>query len=282
MRNTLRWLLPCLVIGCDAPDDEDVLADMEPIADQFLDSTDARFSNLTTLRPSEPLQPPPAAELDLTAAPHEANGPVETWADYSMMGQRRAAQIWAGNVLAAQYAWAPVTANESHIYWGDANNWPPEYHERLIREGDWVMLDGWWGNGTYYILRVTQEELCDGTCSNCTTLATSGRQHYVKWTVPETAYCLRARGTVTEEFSGKVLQFGHTQAYWPPAPCSNAYYSGQRCIRQWESWWDDNPKPYQRRVDRDQYLAKGIGQGFTVDQYFPSPWHAELRYYWNY
>lgn len=206
----------------------------------------------------------------------------ETWQEYSMMGQRRAAQLWSGGVAASQYAWAPQNANESHVYWGDPNAWPPTYHERFIVSGDWILLDGWWGNGTYYTLRVTDERLCDITCNQCTTIATSGPQHYVKRQIPAGAYCLKADGVITEQSSGKTLRFGHTQAYWPPATCSNAYYSGQRCIRQWESWWDDNGTPYQRKLDRDQYLAKGMGNGFIVQTYFPSSWRADMRYYWNY
>lgn len=207
----------------------------------------------------------------------------ETWAEYSMMGQRRAAQLWSGGKPASQFAWAPQSAAESHVYWGEPNTWPPTYHERFIVSGDWILLDGWWGNGTYYTVRVTHERLCDITCTRCTTIATSGPQHYVRRQIPTNAYCLKADGDITEMSSGKKLRFGHTQAYWPPAPCSNAYISRQRCIRQWESWWDDNNgTPYQRKLDRDQYLAKGLGNGFLVQTYFPSSWRADMRYFWDY
>ena len=207
---------------------------------------------------------------------------AETWGEYFMMGKRRAGQIWSEGQAVSQYAWNPINGNESHIYWGDPNKWPPEYRERFIIEGDWVMLDGWWDNGTYYLLRVTQEKLCDISCENCEVIATIGRQHYTKRVIPEVPYCLRAVGTITEEFSGNQIIFGHTQAYWPAAPCQNRYYRNEVCIRQWESWWDDNGTPYQRKVDRDQYLARGIGPGFALYQYFPIVWQADLRYFWGY
>ncbi|TXH77275.1 MAG: hypothetical protein E6Q88_02100 [Lysobacteraceae bacterium] len=206
----------------------------------------------------------------------------ETWAEYSMMGQRRAAQIWSGGAAVSQFAWAPQSATESHVYWGDPQAWPPTYHERFIVSGDWVLLDGWWGNGTYYTLRVTNERYCDISCNQCATIATSGPQHYVRRQIPTAAYCLKADGVITELSSGKRLRFGHTQVYWPPASCSNAYISGQRCIRQWESWWDDNGTSYQRKIDRDQYLAKGLGNGFIIQTYYPAPWRADMRYFWNY
>jgi hypothetical protein len=207
---------------------------------------------------------------------------VETWADYSMMNTRRAAQIWAEGVAISQYAWAPQLSGESHIYWGDPFQWPPQYHERFIDDGEWIMLDGWWGNGTYYKVRITEEKICDSTCTNCIIIASSGPQHYTKRNVSSSTYCLKAEGSVTEQSSGNMFHFGHTQVYWAPTICSNAYISNQRCIRQWESWWDDNGTTYQRKVDRDGYLAKGIGPGFKIYQYFPTPWQADLRYYWDY
>lgn len=208
---------------------------------------------------------------------------VETWAEYSMNQTRRAGQIWADGAPVSQFVWAPQGDTESHIYWGDPIKWPHQYHESFIQGDEWIMLDGWWDNGTYYSLRVIEETLCEATCnSTCTTIATSGPQHYTKRKIQTAAYCLKASGTITEQSTGKIIKFGHTQVYWPPTTCGNAYMSNHQCIRQWESWWDDNRTSYQRKLDRDVYLAKGIGPGFSIYQYFPSPWHAELRYYWDY
>lgn len=203
---------------------------------------------------------------------------TETWADYSMMWKRRTGQIWASGKIASQFQWVPRSATEADVYHGDPDKWPPEYRERFVRDGEWVMLQGWWGNGTYYAVNVSKEELCDQDCGSCTTVATSGPQHYAKWAIPGQPYCLRAEGVVTEQSSGKTLRFGHTQWYGAPAPCANSYFSGQRCISQREVWWDDNSTPYQKKLDRKQQLAKGLGPGFTIDQVFPAPWKAELRH----
>lgn len=225
----------------------------------------------------------PGVALDSSELPAPAEASAartsETWADYSMMGKRRTGQIWASGKVASQFQWVPRSATEADVYYGDPENWPPEYRERFVRDGDWVMLHGWWGNGTYYEVSVGKEELCDRDCESCTTIATSGPQHYAKWSIPAQPYCLRAEGVITEQSSGKTLRFGHTQWYGAPAPCANSYFSGQRCISQREVWWDDNATPYQRKLDRRQQLAKNLGPGFTIDQVFPASWKAELRHY---
>jgi hypothetical protein len=217
---------------------------------------------------------PPAA-----AAGTREDRLTETWASYSMMGKRGAGRIWSDGRVVSQFEWRPRGKDEWEIRWGDPANWPAGNGERFIRAGDWVMLDGWWGNGTYYSLRVTKDELCDERCGHCTTIATNGPQHYAKWRIHPTAYCLRANGTITEESSGKVLRFEHVQVYSPPAPCNNTYHTGRRCIRQWESWSDDRLTPFGKKLEREQLLAKGLGEGFTIRQWFPTPWQAELRDY---
>ena len=219
----------------------------------------------------------------LSVAPPEDSGGVygkaETWADYSMMRKPWTGQLWANGKVVSQYQWVPVDNNESHVYWGLPDKWPPDYRERFIRNGAWVMLDGWWGNGTYYSLRVTNETLCDAKCSNCTTIAQSGPQHYTRWIVPVKGYCMRADGVLTEQSSGKQLLFRHDQKYSPPAPCSNSTLVDQVCIEHWESWSDNRDSPLKQKLERVTYFAKGLGGGFKVIQSFPTPWQAEFRKY---
>lgn len=221
----------------------------------------------------------------LVAAPGSSAATTETYGQYSRMFARSAGQFWSGGQAAGQWAWKPVSSTESHVSWGDPANWPPEYRERFIRSGSWVLLDGWWDNGTYYTLRVTSEKIGDANCENLKTFASSGRQHYVKWTLPTYKYCLIAKGTITEKSSGKVIDFKHLQKWSPPASCSNAYYSGKRCITQYEVWWDNNGAPGQplaHRLTRSVKLARWIGMSFTVRQSYPSTWKADLRRHWTY
>jgi hypothetical protein len=224
-----------------------------------------------------------AVVLGGTAIPAQAAG--QTYGDFSRIFARSAGQYWADNQVAGQWTWNPQSATESRISWGDPAAWPPDYAETFLRSGDWVLLDGWSGNGTYYTVRVTKEQIGDASCNGLTTVPSDGgRQHYARWTVPGQAYCLKAWGKITERSSGKVVDFGHTQIWSPPAACGNRYFSGQTCVKQWESWWDNNGAPgtpIVRRLERDQYLAKGIGMAFRIQQYYPSPWLADLRYHWT-
>jgi hypothetical protein len=208
----------------------------------------------------------------------------ENYGQYSQMGARSAGQYWADGRAGGQWTWKPLSGTTSEASWGDPASWPPDYAEKFVHTNGWLMLDGWRSNGTYYRVRVTKEQIGDAKCGNLSTFATSGQQHYVKWDIPSQAYCLKAWGTITEESSGKVIQFGHTQIWSPPAPCSNQYISGQTCIKQWESWWDnkeDRSGPITRKLDRDQYIARGKGMAFSIRQYFPSEWRADARYYWT-
>ncbi|MBO0793619.1 MAG: hypothetical protein J2P36_22075 [Ktedonobacteraceae bacterium] len=209
-----------------------------------------------------------------------------TYDDYSSMTQRRAGQYWADDQAAGQWAWNPQSGGESRISWGDPAKWPPNSYEKFIHQEDWVMLDGWTGNGTYYKENVggagNGEWIGDATCKNLVPLPSSGgRQHYVKWTIPAQAYCLIAKGTITEESSGKILHFEHQQIWSPPSPCSNQYYQNQTCITQHERWSDDNGHPFQLTLDRSVQIARGLGMAFTIHQTFPSSWQAELRYHWS-
>ncbi|HUR88501.1 MAG TPA: hypothetical protein VMZ74_05375 [Ramlibacter sp.] len=201
---------------------------------------------------------------------------ADVWGDYSLMGRAASGVIWDERAPASLYQWDTVSANEAHIHWGSPKNWPTEHRERFIHSGDWVLLDGWWGNGTYYTQRVTKEMLCDAACNSCKPLE-GDVQHYAMWRVPAHAYCLQAEGTITERSSGKVLHFKHVQVYTPPAPCSNTSFAHATCITQHETWWDDNRTQFEKKLDRTEYLGKGLGHGFRIDQTFPKPWHAELH-----
>ncbi|MFE0021594.1 hypothetical protein [Amycolatopsis sp. NPDC059021] len=214
----------------------------------------------------------------------QAAGPV--YGDFSMMFQRSAGQYAPPGEQAFQWAWSPQSATESHISWGDPKTWPPSYAEHFVRSGDWVLLDGWGGNGTYYRQRVTSETRCDAAGANCVALPSDGdRQHYVLWNVPAANYQLRAEGTITEESSGKTFQFTHTQTWGAPAPCSSARFGTRTCVTQSEAWSDNNGlpagSPGRETLRRDIKIAQGLGMAFRIDQQVPSPWHAEATQYWN-
>ncbi|GLH96324.1 hypothetical protein [Phytohabitans aurantiacus] len=223
--------------------------------------------------------------LLIAGAATPARAAAATYDQFSRVFERSAGQFWADGRAGGQWAWNPRSATESAISWGDPANWPPDGAEEFVRSGDWLLLDGWSDNGTYYTQRVTRELIGDARCENLKALPSDGgRQHYAQWTVPGEAYCLKAWGTITEKSSGRVIDFGHTQIWSPPAACANQYLGAQTCVKQWESWWDNRGRPGQpisRVLDRDQYLAKGIGMAFIVQQFYPKPWRAELRYHWT-
>jgi hypothetical protein len=215
--------------------------------------------------------------------PPPAHAARPVYGDFSMMTIRSTGQFWADGRVAGKWAWSPQPGGESRISWGDPAAWPPDSAERFIRDGDWVLLDGWADNGTYYTLRVHDERIGNAHCEDLQALPSAGgRQHYVRWTIPAEAYCLKAWGTITEQSSGRTLSFSHTQIWSPPAGCSNAYYGGQTCVKQWESWWDNHGSPgapIVRKLERDQYIARGIGMAFKIEQFYPSAWRADLRYH---
>ncbi|MFI5588816.1 hypothetical protein ACIA5G_27440 [Amycolatopsis sp. NPDC051758] len=218
----------------------------------------------------------------VVAAPAQAASPV--YGDFSMMFQRSAGQYAPPGEKAYQWAWSPQSATESQISWGDPVSWPPSYAEHFVRDGDWVLLDGWGGNGTYYTERVTSESLCLGGA--CTALPShGGQQHYVRWTVPASDYRLVADGVVTEQSSGKTFRFRHTQTWGAPAPCSSARFGARTCITQSESWSSDQDlpagSPIRETLRRDIKIARGLGMAFSIDQQVESPWHAEATEYWK-
>jgi hypothetical protein len=207
------------------------------------------------------------------------------YGDYSLMFSRSAGQYFSGGAVAGQWAWSPQTASTSDISWGDPAKWPPASAEHFVRSGDWVELDGYsagQGKPVTEVQRVTSEKIGDAACNNMVALPSDqGRQHYVRWTIPTTGYCLDAVGTITSTINGSVVHFEHKQQWAPPAPCSNAYRSGQTCISQHERWWDDNGHSYGLQIDRTQYIARGIGMAFAIRQTVPISWSADGRYNWS-
>ncbi|MGP4017826.1 hypothetical protein [Saccharopolyspora sp. 5N708] len=223
-----------------------------------------------------------------------ATAATETYADFSMAGVHSGGQFWAEdsnqhdqNGWRNQWTWSPQEGTaESRLAWGDPATWPPDGSERFIQSGGWMLLDGWSDNGTYYRQRVDSEVIGDGLdCTNKQSIPSDGdRQHYVPWQVPSSIVCLIAEGTITEESSGTVIRFRHEQLWFPPGPCSNLYHSGQRCLKQYERWLDDNQHHdglLREKLRRDQFIAKGKGLAFRIVQYAPTPWTANGRYYWR-
>jgi len=218
----------------------------------------------------------------LAVSVHTADGAgLDTYDDYSRITQRSAGQFWSGGAKAGQWSWRTDKPGEYSINWTEED---PNSRERFLRSrSGWLLLDGWSGNGTYYRQRVTEERIGDGHCSGMKPVRSDGhRQHYVKWRIPQGAYCLDAKGTITEESSGKTFHFRHRQVWSPPAPCENAYIKDRTCIKQHESWWDDNQHPMRKTRERDQYLAKGLGMAFAIRQTVPSDWSADMKDHWTY
>ncbi|GAA3597003.1 hypothetical protein GCM10022235_80660 [Kribbella ginsengisoli] len=210
----------------------------------------------------------------------------ENYGQYSLMFEKSAGQYWAGGAAAGQWAWTPLTATTSDISWGDPKTWPPKSAEHFIRSGDWVLLDGYndgAGRPLTQIQRVTSEKIGAANCTGMQPLpSASGRQHYVKWTIPTTGYCLDATGTIKPPNNSTTVNFRHLQKWSPPHPCSNQYFTGQTCITQFEQWWDDNHHPYSLQLSRTLELARGKGPAFTNHTTVPVTWNAEARYYWHY
>ncbi len=221
--------------------------------------------------------------LLFTIGPVATAAPSENYGEYSLMTQRHAGRFYSDGIPAGQWSWTP-RGNESEVLWGDPSKWPPDSAERFIHTGDWVLLDGWRSFGTYYVQRVHRELIGDGSCGNMMPLPSDGgRQHYVQWKIPPRAYCLQAWGTITEQFSGKTVDFFHSQVWSPPSTCSNTYLGVQTCITQRESWWDNNGAPgapITRKLERSVSLARGVGMGFVIDQTYPHSWRAELHSAW--
>jgi len=210
-----------------------------------------------------------------------ANAVADTYDTYARMMFRSAGQYWSGNQVGGQWAWSPQANGESWIYWGDPATWPPAYHERFIHSGDWVFLDGWWDNGTYYTLRTTTETQFNADCVTGAVSLTPGPQHYTHWTIPAGSYCLLASGTITEQSSGNSFHFVHKQIWGIQASCANPYNAAIPCLTQHEEWSDDRGTVLSLKLVRNGTFGKGVGPAWSINQTFPSVWNAGDRYYWN-
>lgn len=162
----------------------------------------------------------------------------------------------------------------------------PKSGERFVRDGDWILLDGYndgAGRPLTQIQRVTSEKIGSANCTGMQPLPSAGdRQHYVKWTIPTTGYCLDAVGTIKPPTGATTVNFRHLQKWTPPHPCANPYFTNQTCITQFEQWWDDNNHPYALQLSRTIELARGKGPAFTNHTTVPMKWNANARYYWRY
>ncbi|SDM42602.1 hypothetical protein SAMN04489726_1555 [Allokutzneria albata] len=227
-----------------------------------------------------------AVALLLSVVPGPA---AETYDEFSMMYNKSAGLVVdsAGNP-ASQWAWRPEGSGKSVIRWDAPSNWnrPGDGLEHFVRDGDWLYLDVYenQSTGTYNPQRVTSEQVGDGDCANLRPLPSrNGRQHYAQWTIPAHAYCLIAEGTITTPQG--VVRFRHRQVWSPPTTCQTRFHGAVRCVRQTESWWDDNGHPFQLRIERSQHLGKGLGMGLaihsTVGGGKPIDWRADLRNVWT-
>jgi len=225
--------------------------------------------------------------LVLASAPAPAWAAVPTYGEYSMMlaTTGSAAQYWSGNQAGGKWEWDTVSPTEADISWGNPDQWPPSYRERFVHEsdssGDWARLPGWFDWGTFYTIRTTTEWQANTDCrTGRTPLPAGGAQHYVRWQIPATGYCLYAEGTITEESTGKTMVFQHEQVWSPPAPCpANAYgWTAPSCIDQWESWSSNIGTPFGLKLERSATLARGLGMAFRIRQTYPSLWSADMKY----
>lgn len=226
----------------------------------------------------------PAAAAPAPAVPAAVQ--AENYGQYSLMFERAAGQYWAGDAAAGQWAWTPLSVTESDISWGDPKAWPPKSAEHFIHSGDWVLLDGYndgAGRPLTQVQRVTLEKIGSPDCTEMQPIPSAdGKQHYVKWTVPTTGYCLDATGTIKPPNGSTTVNFRHLQKWSPPHTCSNPYFANQTCITQFEQWWDDNQHPYSLQLQRTLELARGLGPAFTNRTTVPVTWNADARYYWHY
>jgi hypothetical protein len=208
----------------------------------------------------------------------------ENYGQYSLMFERAAGQYWAGGAAAGQWARTPLSATESDISWGDPTTWPPKSAEHFIHDGEWVLLDGYndgAGRPLTQIQRVTSEKIGASDCTNMQPIPSAGgKQHYVKWTIPATGYCLDAVGTIKPPNGSTTVNFRHLQKW--SHTCSNPYFTNQTCITQYEQWWDDNRHPYSLQLQRSLEIARGLGPAFTNHTTVPLTWNADARYYWHY
>ncbi|PXY20305.1 hypothetical protein [Prauserella endophytica] len=217
---------------------------------------------------------------------------VDTYADYTLMFERAAGQHWNATQAEGQWAWEPQSATESRIRWGHPHTWasePHQYKEHFRRDGDWVMLDGWEGNGTFYELDAAVQWTADGDLVTNRVALPPGAQHYAKWTVPPPlggCYGMFALGTIVEQSSGKRVAFAHEQRWTNVGVIASPHLPAAPALRQTEKWWDDNGHAFSLRVHRDVFLAKGYGMAYRIQNYDPASGAAttrlDLKHAWTY
>lgn len=227
-----------------------------------------------------------------------------TYQDYSRIFERSAGQFVAadGSGWLGQWAWIPVSGGNTpgaiaRIQWGQSSTWPPNEYEEFSRsaDGNWVLLHGFGSFSTGQFLNqvTTFEEtapLISGSCGQMTPLALDplGRQHYVKWSMGSTGYCLHASGYI--DYQGQRILWDHFQLWKPPAVCGTGgmYF----CISQTETYMDNNPAnggtiggPLQLRQHRINYIggnSSAKGMAFKIQNLSGVPaWSANRTNYWS-
>ena len=203
----------------------------------------------------------------------------ETYADYTLMFQRSAGQHWnaSSNTVSGQWAWSPQSATETRITWGHPSTWPSGTAERFSHDGQWVFLDGWQDSQVYQ-LRTTVEWIANADCTTGRVpLVPGGPQRYAKWNVDTQPYCMFAAGTIRQVSTGKLISFAHQQV-WSQETCANAYLGSRPCLKQVERWWDDNGTPWAEKIYRTQWIGKGAGMAYRIEDHGVT---LDLRYAWT-
>lgn len=215
-----------------------------------------------------------------------ASATTSNYGEFSRIFERAAGQYWSGGAVSGQWAWEPQSSTVSRIRWGDPATWPPSNYERFEKSGGWLLLEGYGDDtGLFAPQIVTSEQAGDVNCQNMAPLpGAGGKQHYVQWDIPNTAYCLEAWGYI--DYQGTHIDFYHKQVWFPPSPatCNNTYFTGRICVKQYEIWQDNNGDPggqLVQRHHRDHILAKGLGPAFIVHDW-ATGWEAHGRFYWTY
>ncbi|TKG58905.1 hypothetical protein [Prauserella endophytica] len=200
------------------------------------------------------------------------------------MFQRAAGQAYNGETPVSQWAWEPQSPTESLIRWGTPQDWDTDtdpYKEKFVHDGDWVYLEGWYDNQTFWRLEVTQW-ISDYDCKTNRQKLPPGRQAYVKWQVPaagtENGYCLFAQGTIVDDRWGIRVMYAHQQK-WSAGTVSTKYFGTIPALKQNEVWWDDRGSEFRVKLRRDCYIGKGKGMALRIDNFeVYKPWVTKSRY----
>jgi len=238
-----------------------------------------------------------ASLLPFVQSPAAQAATPPTYGDFSMMFQKSYGQIYATgtNQVGSQWAWSPQADGTSRIMWGAPwpADQPPSYQEEFQRAGDWVLLNGWYDNGTYYRIRTTTAWKAAGDCrTGRTFLPVGGPEPYALWAIPSASYCLYSEYTITEESSGYTFRAIHQQVWSPPAACpknaapnalrrpGEVYVTVTDCVQEWESYADDKgrmPGDMVTAQEGTSLLARGFGMGYQIRRSVPA-WFGDERY----